>query len=200
MSNAGQSVGQQAGQIGNDVGQQAGQVGNDVGQKAGEVGKDVGNAAGQAVDDVSKAAVNALLSAFDSFVPKEPTNGKSSWIARPIITAAIFNSLVIILLLITNDDNKKYFYTPAFILLFISFILNVGSFFVTFSLFSLVFNVIGAFPGIGDNRTGVAIYLSGWSSTMLFFALVLLLIDSVRGKVKDLTSKGEEKVEKVENI
>jgi len=38
--------------------------------------------------------------------------------------------------------------------------------------------VIGAFPGIGENMTGTAIYLSGLSSAFLFIALILVLIDS----------------------
>src|SRR5205823_1078560 len=89
-----------------------------------------------------------------------------------------------LLLLITNEENRKYCYPSAFILLLISFILNIISFFITYSLFSLVFNVIGAFPGIGDNKTGPAIYLSGWSSVFLFTALIIIIIDGYRGKVK----------------
>lgn len=98
---------------------------------------------------------------------------------------SFFNTLVLILLFITNDGNKKYLYPSAFIFLFISFILNAASFFVTFSLFSLVFNVIGSFPGIGDNTTGIAIYLSGWSSSLLFVSLILMLIDGRRRKAKN---------------
>ena len=82
------------------------------------------------------------------------------------------------ILLIINDKNRKYCYPIAITLLLVSFILNIASFFTTFSLFSLIFNVIGAFPGIGDNRTGAAMYLSGWSFVFLFIALILILIDS----------------------
>jgi hypothetical protein len=39
----------------------------------------------------------------------------------------------------------------------------------------LVFNVIGEITGIGDNRTGSAIYLSGLNSAFLFIALILIL-------------------------
>ena len=117
-------------------------------------------------------------------MPKESTNGKSIWIARPIIAASVFNTLALISLLILKDENKKYCYSTAIVLLLVSFILNVASFFTTFSLFSLIFNIIGSFPGIGDNRTGAVIYLSGWSSAFLFIALVLVLIDYSRGQIK----------------
>lgn len=51
------------------------------------------------------------------------------------------------------------------------------SFFISYSLFSLVFNVIGAFPGIGDNKTGMAIHLSGWSCACLFVSLACIICD-----------------------
>src|SRR5205823_9325360 len=131
---------------------------------------DAGKKVSEAAESIARAAVQALLSAFDNFLPKEPTNGKSGWIARPIIAAMVFNFFSLLLLLITNEENRKYCYPSAFILLLISFILNIVSFFITYSLFSLVFNVIGAFPGIGDNKTGPAIYLSVCSAVYLFTA------------------------------
>ena len=55
------------------------------------------------------------------------------------------------------------------ILLLISIFLNIASFFITFSIFSFLFNVIGDIPGIGVNvnRAGSAIYLSGISAVFL---------------------------------
>jgi len=117
-------------------------------------------------------------------MPKESTNGKSGWIARPIIAASVFNTLTLITLLIITDENRKYCYPTAILLLLVSFILNITSFLITFSLFSLIFNIIGAFPGVGDNRTGIEIYLSIWSSVFLFIALVLILIDYSRVQIK----------------
>jgi len=166
-----------------DTANKAGEIAKDAGGKAGEVAKDAGDKAVEIAENVARAAVNALLSAFDSFLPKEPTNGKSGWIARPIITATIFNTLALILLLITNTENRKYCYPSALLLLLISSILNIISFFITFSLFSLVFNVIGSFPGIGDNKTGPAISLSGFSSVFLLIAISLIIIDGSR-KIK----------------
>jgi hypothetical protein len=173
-----------AGDIANDAGDAA----KNAGEKAGEIANDAGEKAKEAAENAKDFAVNALLDAFDNFTPKESTNGKSGWIARPIIAASIFNTLTLFLLLIINDDNRKYCYPSAIILLLVSFILNIASFFTTFSLFTLVFNVIGAFPGIGDNRTGAAIYLSGWSSAFLLIALILMLIDGSREQVKKFKS------------
>ena len=84
-------------------------------------------------------------------------------------------SLLLLLIIVINDENNNFFYISLFILLLVSFILNTGSFFITFSIFSLVFNVIGEIPGIGDNRTGSAIYLSGLSSALLFISLILMI-------------------------
>ncbi|CAB5204021.1 putative phage-related minor tail protein [Rhizophagus irregularis DAOM 181602=DAOM 197198] len=184
-NNAGEiakDAGGKAGEIAQDAGGKAGEIAQDAGEKAGEIAQDASEKAGEIAQNIGKKAATALLSAFDSFLPKEPTNGKSGWIARPIITASIFDALAFLLILITTTDNRKYCYPSAFILLLVSFILNIVSFFVTFSLFSLVFNVIGAFPGIGDNKTGSAIYLSGFSSVSLLITINLIIIDSCRSK------------------
>jgi hypothetical protein len=110
----------------------------------------------KAVEDSGIAAIKTLLSAFDNLLPKEPNN-KDGWLARPIIAAAVFNSLGLLLLstITINDKYRKFCYILAFILLLATFILNIGIFFITFSLFSLVFNVIGDIPGIGINKTGL---------------------------------------------
>ncbi|GES86072.1 hypothetical protein GLOIN_2v1835122 [Rhizophagus clarus] len=171
-----------AGQAAKDAGGKAGEIAQDAGDKAGAIAQDAANKAGEFADEVARKLVNALLSAFDNFLPKEPTNNKSGWIARPIITGAIFDALALVLLLITTNENRKYCYPTVFILLLITFILNILSFFITFSLFSLVFNVIGAFPGIGSNSTGPAIYLSGFSSVFLLIAISLIIIDGSRRK------------------
>jgi len=173
------------GDVAKGTGEKAGEIATDVGNNAGQIATDAGNEATGFVDNAARTIVNALLSAFDNFIPKEPTNGKSGWIARPIITASIFDTLALLLLLITNTENRKYCYPLAFILLLISFILNIVSLFITFSLFSLVFNVIGAFPGIGDNKTGPALSLSGFSSLFLLIAISLIIIDGSRRKSKN---------------
>jgi hypothetical protein len=170
------------------VGNTAKSAAENAGDKAGEIANNAGEKAGELANKAKDLAVNALLDAFDSFMPKEPTNGKSGWIARPIIAASVFNTLALIFLLILKDENKKYCYSLAIIFLLVSFILNVVSFFTTFLLFSLIFNTIGGFPGIGDNRTGAAIYLSGLSSAFLFIALVIILIDYSRGQIKKFES------------
>ena len=99
-------------------------------------------------------------------------------IARPIIICSIFNSAALVSLLITNSKNKNYCYILTFILLLVSFILNLVSFIITCSLFSLVFDVIGTFPSIGDNYTGGAMIISGFSFLLLFTSLCLIIIDS----------------------
>ncbi|UZO27310.1 uncharacterized protein OCT59_019511 [Rhizophagus irregularis] len=94
-------------EIGNSIGNTAQDVGNSLNNAAKDAGNTIQNVANTAIggiDKLGQEAIKALLSAFDSFVPKVPTN---------------------------------------------------VSFIITFSLFSLVFNVIGAFPGIGGNHTGL---------------------------------------------
>lgn len=180
--------GEIAGKVGdatNNSGEKAGEIATDAGNKVGEIATDAGNKAAEIADNAARAIATALLSAFDNFIPKEPTNGKAGWITRPIITASIFDTLALLLLLITNTENRKYCYPLAFILLLISFILNIVSLFITFSLFSLVFNVIGSFPGIGDNETGPALTLSGFSSLFLLIAISLIIIDGSRRKSKN---------------
>ncbi|PKY39740.1 hypothetical protein RhiirA4_415276 [Rhizophagus irregularis] len=121
-NNAGEiakDAGGKAGEIAQDAGGKAGEIAQDAGGKASEIAQDASEKAGEIVQNIGKKAATALLSAFDSFLPKEPTN---------------------------------------------------------------VFNVIGAFPGIGDNKTGSAIYLSGFSSVSLLITINLIIIDSCRSK------------------
>ena len=125
-------------------------IGNTIGSTVQNAGKTIGGTVQNAGKTIGNTVQNALLSAFDNFVPKEPTNGKSGWIARSIIVALIFNSIALIILLTTK--NKIYCYSLTFPLILISFIFNLVSFIITFSLFSLVFNVIAAFSGIGSNQ------------------------------------------------
>lgn len=71
----------------------------------------------------------------------------------------------------------------------IIFPFNAVSFFVTLSLFSLVFNVIGSFPGIGDNRVGPAMYLSCMSACFLFISLNLLVLENLLHKNSSSTRR-----------
>lgn len=161
----------------NEIGNSIGNTAQDVGSSLNNAAKDAGNTINTAIggiDKIGQEAIKALLSAFDNFVPKVPTYGKSRWIAFPIIIASIFNSITLILLLITNSKYKIYCYLITLAFLLISFIFNLVSFIITFSLFSLVFNVIGAFPGIGGNHTGPAMILSGCSCFFLFISLSLI--------------------------
>ncbi|RIA99272.1 hypothetical protein C1645_800768 [Glomus cerebriforme] len=116
------SVGDAANKAANGVGDAANKAANGVGDaanSAGDVAKNAGDTLNSVANDLARKAVNTLLSAFDSFVPKEPTN---------------------------------------------------------------VFDVIGAIPGIGDNKTGPAMSLSGWSSVFLLIAISLIIIDGSRRK------------------
>jgi hypothetical protein len=139
-------------------------------QKADEITNDASKKVGKAVDELGKVTINILLSAFDNLLPKLTTG-----LTRPIIASVIFHFLCLLLLFIINEENKKFVYIPIFILLLVSFFLNTGFFLITFSLFSLIFNAIGDISGIGDNRTGSAIYLAGLSSAFLLIALILFL-------------------------
>src|SRR5688572_16283615 len=161
----------------NDAKNKVGEVVNNAGEVANNAGKKVIETADDASESAKNATVKTLLSAFDNFLPKEPTSNKSAWIARPIIAAAVNNTLSLFFLLITNEKYRILCYYSALILILISLILNVVSFFVTWSLFSLVFDVIAAIPGIGDNKIGPAIYLSCTSACFLFIALNLIMLE-----------------------
>ncbi|GES80711.1 hypothetical protein GLOIN_2v1838529 [Rhizophagus clarus] len=164
-------------EIGSSIGNAAQNVGNSLNNATTDAGNTIQNVTDTAVGEIDKIrreALNTLLSAFDNFVPKAPTYDKSGWIARPIIIASIFNLMALILLLITNSNNKIYCYLTTLFILLVSFTFNLVSFIITFSLFSLVFNVIGTFPGIDGNHTGPAIILSGCSCLFLLVSLSLI--------------------------
>jgi len=127
----------------------------------------------ETVENFGPDALKAVLSAFDNLLPKEPKN--NSKMAHPIIAAIVFNCLSLILLFVYSD-NYKIINISIIALLMTSLFLNIGSFFVTFSLFSVLFNVIGDIPGIGDNSTGAAIYLSGLSFVFLLTAFTIFLL------------------------
>jgi uncharacterized membrane protein len=137
----------------------------DAGQKAGEIAN--------ATKDLDNIAINILLSAFDNLLPKEPSNNKFEKITIPIVTSTVLNILVL-LILITFNEKNLICSIIGFLLLFVSFLLNLCFFIITLLFFSIVFNVIGAIPGIGDNRTGSAIYLSSLSTLFLFTALIIM--------------------------
>jgi len=59
------------------------------GDQAGEIANDAGEKVSELANKAKDLAVNAVLDAFDSFIPKESTNGKSGWIARLIIAASV---------------------------------------------------------------------------------------------------------------
>ena len=145
--------------------------------KAGDVIKNAGQKAGEIANvtakDLDNIAINTLLSAFDNLLPKEPSNNQFGRMAIPIVASTVLNILVLLILITINE--KNFFCSIlGFLLLFVSFLLNLGFFIVTFLFFSIVFNVIGAIPGIGDNRTGSAIYLSSLSTLFLFTALIIM--------------------------
>lgn len=114
---------------------------NNAYKKAGKITNKVGEVVNNVSDQVIKASIKALLSAFDNFVPKKPTNSKSGWICRPIIVAIVFNVLSIILLLtIFLNIKNKVIYFLAVILILISFILLKYDFFlyIIFTIFSSI--------------------------------------------------------------
>lgn len=150
------------------------------GQQVGQVAKNAGKTIEQITNEGQKVIVNALLSAFDNFVPKKPSKSYSGWITSPIIVATISNIIAFILLLIVNIKNIMCCYPLIIILLLVSFVFNIISFFFTFSLFPLVFNVIEAFPGIAKIQSGASIILSGFSLLFLFISLSIVIVDAVR--------------------
>ncbi|CAI2169352.1 17608_t:CDS:2 [Funneliformis geosporum] len=182
-------------EIGNDVGDVAKDVGKgaeDVGKKVGDAAKDVdveetvneigekageiGEKAGDLVEQVAREALKKLLEAFDNFKPKESTNGISGWLAKPIIAAAVFNFVALLLLVFVDKNNATFYYSLAILLLFLSIILNLASLITTSMLFTLVFSIIGAFPGIGDNNNGPVNALSIGSLICLLVALIFTFI------------------------
>jgi hypothetical protein len=164
--------------VAQDVGEKAGEV--DVGEAAdtvAEEAQELGEKAGEFAENLAKEALRKLLEAFDNFSPKESTDGISGWIAKPIIAAVVFNFVALLLLFFINQDNATILYFLSIVLLLVSIILNLASLITTSMLFSLVFNVIGAFPGIGDNDTGSA---NGLSICSLLFLIIALMCTIAR--------------------
>ncbi|GBB99134.1 hypothetical protein RclHR1_34220001 [Rhizophagus clarus] len=67
-------------EIGNSIDNTAQDVGNSLNNSAKDAANTIQNVANTAIgeiDKLGKKAVIALLSTFDSFVPKVPTNGRS---------------------------------------------------------------------------------------------------------------------------
>ena len=146
---------------------------------ADKITKDVTKNLYDIAKNVGKTTVKAFLSSFDKFTPKKTTIGKSRWVSLPIIIVTIITAFTLTILLSTNTENLFYYNLPSLTLLIISFTINAISFISTFSLFTLVFNVIGTFPGIGSNKTGSAMYLSCLSLLFLLTAIILIIIDSI---------------------
>jgi hypothetical protein len=144
-------------------------------QKADEVANEAKKKVENAINEFGLDALNALLSVFENLLPNVPTKDKSR-IASPIIAAVVFNFLSLFLLITIYYINKKLLSILIIILLLFSFLLNLVFFFITFSIFSLLFNVIENIPGIGDNKTGSAIYLSAMSACFLLISLIFILM------------------------
>ncbi|CAG8718995.1 10793_t:CDS:2 [Funneliformis caledonium] len=170
VGNGAQDVGEKVGEIANDV--NVDETVNEIGEKVGEIGEKAGELAQQ----VAREALKKLLEAFDNFKPKETTNGISGLLAKPIIAAAVFNFVAMLLLVFVDKKNATFYYSLAILLLFLSIILNLASLITTSMLFTLVFSVIGAFPGIGDNNNGPANALSISSLICLLIALIFAFI------------------------
>jgi hypothetical protein len=129
------------------------------------------------INELSKVALEKLAIAFDNFTPKSPTVKFSGFFSIPLIIVSIINTISLILLFI----NKNLLLNSiATFLIFISFLLNLFSFIFTLLLFSFVFSLIDNIPGIGDYKTGNAIYLSGFSVIFLFIAFSILSVLNCR--------------------